>query len=568
MDEYLVTCWNCAGEYDALSAVWCNCDLRNPTKLCPFCMHCFCGATQEYFTKFWDGAPPLLLDEIYSLNTSAGQLGHILVSADFITIPQLVRGMAYSKAHGKRLGESLVALSYVTESQVARALEQQGGGRGRTPPATVSAGSPPTSPAPAAMPTTPEASSTAAITAASAAPSPEALKDALNNLLVVSLKKQASALYVEPSETELVVRVRVDGVLFKLKTFPLDWLGPLNLRLKKLARLDAEECRLPQTGRMVLKVGEKSFDMIVQTVPSAQGESVGLRIIDRVNLSQDLSKLGFEEADYSKFIRVVEGGFGLTILTGPLFNFAGETAYSVMNHLVLRNKKVVSLESPVMSPLNGVNQLEVMETRGFDFVQGLKTALNLSPDVVFMSNIPDGEALKVAARIASGVQVFALMDCATTFEVFDRIRSFGVNLAQPMSALKLVVSQRMIRRNCPHCIERKPITPSVAAEMGHTADEIHLTPEVASCRGCSHCNDLGYAGRKILYETLAVDDAIREVVVSGGGQEELERAAQHQGFLSLRMLHLREVARLASSPEEFARCNYPRPVLQRIYRVK
>lgn len=577
MNEYLVNCWNCAGEYDALSAVWCNCDPRNPTKLCPYCMHCFCSATKEYLLGFWNNAPQELVEEMNSLNSSTGQLGQILVAGGLITVPQLIRGMALSKAEGKRLGEALVALGFVTVPQIDRALEKQGGRQaqqtGSSPTdQSIAAPAEPATPPVAAAAADPHAAAAsfakAPSPAALSASSPDLVKDALNNILLVALKKQASALYLERDAAEVVVRARIDGVLFKLKTLPIEWMPSIVERLKRLAKLNPGESRLPQSGRMSLRTGEKSYDLIVQTLPSAQGESVGMRIIDRDSLAQDLARLGLEESDYAKLVRAVEGTYGIIVLSGPMFNSVTETAYSILHHLVLKNRKVVSLESPVTSSLSGVNQLEIQETQGFDFVQGLKTVLNLSPDVIFLSNIPDGETLRLAARIASGVQVIALMDCPTTFQVFDRIRSFSVNLAQPMAAMQLVMSQRVIRRNCPHCIERKPITQSLAAEMGHSNDEIHLTPEVGRGRGCSHCNDLGYSGRKLLFETLAVDDEIRALVLEGGGQEALERSSQKQGFTSLRLLHLKEVARLASSPEEFIRCAYPRPILKRIYRVK
>ena len=562
------------GEYDAVSAVWCNCDSRNPTKLCPYCLRCFCTASPEFADRFWKHAPDELLEEKYSLNSTKAQLGHILVADGLITVAQLVRAAALSKATGKKLGEALLSSGLVTDEQLEQALSKQkpAGGQAvsNAQPAHSSAvRSTGTDSGPAGLfAGHPEASEAVPSPSPISSSSPDLIKDTLNNLLLAALKRQASALYIEPSAQEVVVRVRIDGVLFKLKTLPIAWQPQIIERVKQLARLQASETRMPQTGRMSLRVGERAFDLVVQTVPSAQGEGAGLRIINRELLKQDLSTLGFEERDYANFIRVVDGTHGLVVLAGPLFNAVTETAYSVLNHIVLKNRKVVSLESPITSALTGVNQLEIQESRGFDYAQGLKTVLNLSPDVIFLADIPDGETLKLAARMASAVQVFAALDCSNGFQVFDRLKMLSGNPAHPVSALQLIVSQRVIRRNCPHCIERKANTPSLASEMGLSGDEIHLVPEVARGKGCSNCNDLGYSGRKTLFETLVLDDEIRNVVTSGGSQEDIERAVAAQDFRSLRMLHLREVAKLATSPDEFIRCAYPRPVLRRIYRVK
>ncbi|MEW6368377.1 MAG: ATPase, T2SS/T4P/T4SS family [Acidobacteriota bacterium] len=573
MSEYIVACWSCTGEYDAVSAVWCNCDSRNPTKLCPYCLRCFCSASPEFADNFWKNAPNELLEEKYSLNSTKAQLGHILVAGGLITVAQLVRAAALSKATGKKLGEALVSLGLVTAEQLEQALAMQkpagGSAAVKAQAARASAGSSAAVAGPTGLPGgRVEAGESVQSPSPLSSSSPDLVKDTLNNLMLAALKRHASALYIEPSEEEVVVRVRIDGVLFKLKTLPAAWQPQIMERVKQWARLQASETRMPQTGRMSLRVGERTFDMIVQTLPSAQGEGAGLRIINRELLKQNLSALGFEERDYTNFIRVVDGTHGLVVLNGPLFNAVTETAYSVLNHLVLKNRKVVSLESPITSALTGVNQLEIQESRGFDFAQALKTILNLSPDVIFLGDIPDGETLKLASRMASAIQVFAALDCSNAFQVFERLKMLSGNAAHPLAALQLVVSQRVIRRNCPHCIERKANTPSLASEMGLSGDEIHLVPEVARGKGCSNCNDLGYSGRKILFETLVVDDEVRNVLTSGGGQEDFEHAAAAQDFRSLRMLHLREVAKLATSPEEFIRCAYPRPLLRRIYRVK
>lgn len=559
MEEYLVTCWNCSGEFDALSAVWCNCDPRNPTKLCPFCMHCFCTATPQYIGTFWRDSPESLRNEVASLNSNAGQLGQMLVSQGLLTVNQLVLGLGTAKATGRKLGESLVASGFLTQPQLEASLEKQAAknGTAKRPEATVR----PDAAAPASNGT---AVSPTPLSASSA----DLIKDTLNNILLAALKRQASALYFEPSPTQLSVRARIDGVLFSLKVLPIDWLVSLMQRLKRLAKLNPEETRIPQTGRMTLKMGERTFDLVLQTLPSAAGEGAGLRIISRDSLTQDVSNLGFNETAYATLMRVVESGHGLVLLTGPLFNSVTETAYSILHHHVLRNRKVVTLESPIMSPMAGMNQLEINDGKGFDFVQGLKSVLNLSPDVLFLSELPNGETLKAAARMAAGVQVIAMLDSPSTFDALDTLKSFGTPLAQSLSLLQLIVSQRVIRRNCPHCLERKPATPALISEMGNTADEVHLTPEVARGRGCPQCNDLGYSGRKVLFETLVIDDEIRQVMAADGPREELEKAAVSQRFTPLRMLHLREVAALASSPEEFIRCGYPKPAVRRIYRVK
>ncbi len=571
MDEYLIDCWNCTGQYDARAAVWCNCDPRNPTKLCPYCLQCFCAANREYLIKFWKNAPLQLQQEKFQLNSTQGQLGHILVSTGLVSVQQLIDGLAHSKANGKKLGESMVELGFILESQMNQALERQCELTGAVPRPAAQTIAPKEGAAHAgvAPPTTsPEASRITPSPTPLSSSSPDLLKDALNNLLVAALKKHASALYLEPTGGEVTVRARIDGILVRLKSLPADWLPGLMQRIKRMAHLDPEELKIPQSGRFSLRMGERSYDIMLQTLPSSVGEGAGIRIIDRSRLKQELPSLGFEPADYAKFIHAVDSDRGLIILTGPHFNSVTETAYSILNHQAMRNRKVVSLESPIASALTGVNQLEVQEGDRAAFVRALKTLLNMSPDVVFLSDLPDGEILKTVSRIASAVQVFASIDCPTTFQTLERLRAFDVSVVQPLAALQLIVSQRVIRRNCSHCLERTPITPSLAAEMGLDRDEMHLTPEVAMCRGCSHCNDLGYTGTKMLYETMAIDDEIREIARSNGTQEDLERALTKQGFISLRMLHLREVAKLSSSPEEYIRGAYPRPVLKRIFRVK
>jgi len=563
MFEYFVNCWNCSGEYDAITAVWCNCDPRNPTKLCPYCLTCFCRADAQFLARFWKEAPQQLIDEKYELNSARGQLGHVLVSMNLITVQQLVDGLAHSKATGKKLGASLIEMGVISEGQIESALDKQMELTGaiRKPPAEASGGE-------AAAPGDAASASAPAASPHQQAAQPDPLKETLTNLFAQAFKRQASALYFEPSGDEVIVRARIDGNLLPLLSFPSASLPGIMQRAKRMARLNPDEVRIPQSGRFSLKMGEKTFDVILQTLPGPTAEGAGMRVVDRSRLSQDLKTLGFEPSDCARLEKAVDAAQGLIVLSGPLFNAVTETVYSILHRKTAQNRKVVTIESPIATAIPGVNQLEVPEGDGAAHVQGLRSLLNLSPDVVFLNDIPDGETLKAVTRIASTVQVFASLDCSSTFQVLDRLRSLDTGFSQTLTVLQLVVSQRLIRRICTHCVERKPITLAMTNEMGLDRDEMHLTPEVATGRGCAACHDLGYSGSKILYETLTMDADIRAIALANGPQEELEQAAAKQGFNPLRLLHLREVAKLTSSPEEFIRGSYPRPLFKRIFRVK
>ena len=328
---YLVTCWNCLGEFDAGAAVWCSDDPKNPTKLCPFCLRCFCDATSEYKQLFWRGAPATLVDELQTLGRSQDRLGDILIRMKRITTPQLLEALVEQRDTGRKLGEILVAHGFVGRDDVEAALRTQGVTR---------------------------LNDTRAGDAEGVYWQQSSPDGVLDYLLALGARKRASDVTIEPQAEQVAVRYRIDGFSFRVDPIPKTFEPALERALFAMFGLDAARRKRAQTGRTTCRFGDEDYDLVIQTVPGPLGLTATVKLINRSTFIKDFGTLGLELEDRVRLVEEIRSGLGLVVVSSPAYNGAITTAYSIMSFLAQGQRDVLSIESPVHWQMEGVRQVE------------------------------------------------------------------------------------------------------------------------------------------------------------------------------------------------------------------
>ncbi len=527
-ETYLISCWNCLGEFDALSAVWCSHDPKNPTKLCPFCLHCFCDASEQFKKEFWRQAPQRLLDEIQTLSKSKDRLGDILIRMRHVTIPQLLEALVDQKRTGKKLGEVLVEKRLVQQADIDAALRTQG---------------------------VQSLSDTRGV-AYSASPvweqsSPEAI---IQYILTLAAKRGASDVHIEPKEDSLSVKYRIDGFFFRVDPIPKSFQSAFTQKLFEVFRLDPRKESKPQTTRSSAKLADGEFDLVAQTLPTTHGISATIKLINRATFIKDFATLGLEIEDRVHLMEQLRASFGLILITSPAFNGSGTTAYSIMNFLVHSQRDVVSLESPVYWRMDGVRQVEVeSDARGLRMEDTLRSVIAVRPEVLVLSSIPDRATASIVCQLATSVLVVALLPAQTAGQGITGL--LAMNVPPPLAAggLVTVTCQRLIRKVCAICRQpAEPPAPQTLALHGIGAEEA-ATLSFFKGKGCPTCNRIGYRGRQAVFEVLAVSPEVRTGIVNGLAAQDLETLAAGAGMRTVRERCLDLVRQGVTTYDEFAR---------------
>ncbi len=435
---YLVTCWNCLGEFDALGAVWCSDDPKNPTKLCPFCLHCFCDASAEYKQQFWRHAPPPLVDELQTLSKSQDRLGDILIRVKKITTPQLLEALVEQRDTGRKLGEILIARRFVSREDVDSALRSQGVNR---------------------LTDTRGGGEAAAVYWQQSNPD-----SVLDYLLALGARKRASDMSLEPQAEQVAVRYRIDGFAFRVDPVPKSFEASLERALFAMFGLDPARRGRPQTGRTTARLGEDDFDLVIQTVPGTQGVSATIKMVNRATFIKDFATLGLELEDRVRLVEEIRSGLGLILVTSPAYNGAGTSAYSIMSFLAQGQRDVLSIEAPVQWTMDGVRQVEA-ETgpQGPRIEETLRAMVALRPDVLMLSAVPDYGTAVVAAQLASSLLVVGQATAASAARGLVAVRELGVPPQLLASSLGLVLGQRLVRTICRIC--QSPAEPPSAQTL-------------------------------------------------------------------------------------------------------
>jgi type IV pilus assembly protein PilB len=376
----------------------------------------------------------------------------------------------------------------------------------------------------------------------------------VNMILLNAIKKGASDIHIEPYEKKFRVRYRIDGVLHEEMTPPLKLKNGIASRVKIMSQLDIAERRLPQDGRIKLKLGQgREMDYRVSVLPTLWGEKIVLRLLDKGNLQLDMSKLGFDPKPQEDFTWAIHQPWGMTLVTGPTGSGKTTTLYSALSDLNRPEYNISTAEDPVEYNLFGINQVQMHEDIGLNFASALRSFLRQDPDIIMVGEIRDFETAEIAIKAAlTGHMVLSTLHTNDAPATISRLLNMGVEPFLITASLNLILAQRLARKICVDCKQEVPKDEKVLRELGMTPDQIAQC-KLMRGRGCKTCNGSGYKGRVALYEVLRMNDTLREMILQGASTAELKIAAIRGGMNTLRMAGNLKVLAGVTTPEEVMR---------------
>jgi len=356
----------------------------------------------------------------------------------------------------------------------------------------------------------------------------------LNMILVEALGQEASDIHFDPIDNKMNVRYRVDGVLQKKHSLSKDIQNPLITRIKVLAQLDIAEHRLPQDGRMKLRMGGREIDFRVSTVPVVFGERVVLRILDRSQMIIGLDKLGISKNILSNFRKYTRQSQGIILVTGPTGSGKTTTLYGALSEIRSSSVNVMTIEDPVEIKLEGMAQISVNSKIALDFAKGLRHILRQDPDVIMIGEIRDKETAEIAIQASlTGHLVLSTLHTNDAASAIARLIDMGIEPYLLTSSLLVVLAQRLVRSICPHCKEGYEPSASELEELNLPAKKLDKNLFYKG-KGCKHCFDTGYKGRQGLYELMPISSKLKEQILKSADATQLNRIALADGMSSLR----------------------------------
>jgi len=371
-----------------------------------------------------------------------------------------------------------------------------------------------------------------------------------NLILVQAVKDRASDVHIEPFEKGLRLRYRVDGVLLDATPPPKQMQLALASRFKIMSSLDIAERRLPQDGRMRIRVGGKDYDLRVSIMPTVHGEKIVLRLLDKSNLSASIDKLGLDPETFQQFKTAVDAPHGLILVTGPTGSGKTTTLYSALNELNNPVYNIITVEDPVEFQIPGINQVPVKKEIGLSFANALRSILRQDPDIIMIGEIRDTETAEIAVEAAlTGHQVLSTMHCNDAPGAIARMDDMGIAPFLISSSVILACAQRLMRRICSHC--KEPVTyPSKMYQDLFIDPSIFDGATLYRGRGCERCKNSGYAGRLAIIEAMTITDELRKLIIARANSRELGKVAIGQGMRTLRMVALERVREGLSTLEQ------------------
>jgi type IV pilus assembly protein PilB len=379
----------------------------------------------------------------------------------------------------------------------------------------------------------------------------------VNVLLVDALRRGASDIHIEPYEKELRIRFRIDGVLYDVMHPPLKLRDALISRVKIMSKLDISEKRLPQDGRIKIKVKvdarSRELDFRVSTLPTLFGEKVVLRLLDKENLMLDMTKLGFEPESLVKFQRNIARPYGMVLVTGPTGSGKTNTLYSALQSLNTIQTNIMTAEDPVEFNLMGINQVQMKEQIGLNFAAALRSFLRQDPNIILVGEIRDFETAEIAIKAAlTGHLVLSTLHTNDAPSTISRLMNMGIEPFLVATSVNLIQAQRLIRRVCKDCKAAHTSPAEALMEVGFSAEEAK-TLKTFKGKGCATCNNTGYKGRIGLYEVMEVTDEVRELILIGASALELRKKAIEDGMITLRESGLYKIRAGVTTIEEVVR---------------
>ncbi|MBL8148631.1 MAG: type IV-A pilus assembly ATPase PilB [Blastocatellia bacterium] len=379
----------------------------------------------------------------------------------------------------------------------------------------------------------------------------------VNVILVDSLRRGASDIHIEPYEKEFRVRFRIDGILYDIMRPPMKMRDAITSRLKIMSKLDIAEKRLPQDGRIKIKVKldgrSRELDFRVSTLPTLWGEKMVLRLLDKEKLMLDMTKLGFEPESLDRFKRQIAKPYGMVLVTGPTGSGKTNTLYSALSSLNTPETNIMTAEDPVEFNLPGINQVQMKEQIGLNFAAALRSFLRQDPNIILVGEIRDFETAEIAVKAAlTGHLVLSTLHTNDAPSTVSRLMNMGIEPFLVATSVNLIQAQRLIRRICKDCKEEVSTPPQALIDVGFSPEEAQEV-KIFRGAGCPTCNYTGYKGRVGLYEVMEITDELRELILVGASALELRKKAIEEGMITLRSSGLYKIKQGITSIEEVVR---------------
>lgn len=379
----------------------------------------------------------------------------------------------------------------------------------------------------------------------------------VNLILVDAIQKGASDIHIEAYEKSFRVRYRIDGTLYEVMSPPNKLRAALTSRLKIMSELDIAERRLPQDGRIKLKLKDKEVDLRVSTLPCLFGEKIVMRILDKGNLMLDLTKLGFDVKPLQDFMEAITSPYGMVLVTGPTGSGKTTTLYSALQQINKIDVNIMTAEDPVEYNLMGINQVQMKDEIGLNFAAALRSFLRQDPDIVMVGEIRDYETAEIGVKAAlTGHLVLSTLHTNDAPSTINRLLNMGVEPFLVASSVVLIVAQRLVRKVCQNCKQPEKLPVETFIQAGFSKEDAKNVTAYKG-EGCNTCNKTGYKGRVALYEIMPVKEEIKELVLQGASALDIKRTAIQLGMKSLRMSGLGKLKEGMTSLEEVVGTTFP-----------
>ncbi|MBI1912806.1 MAG: Flp pilus assembly complex ATPase component TadA [Deltaproteobacteria bacterium] len=353
----------------------------------------------------------------------------------------------------------------------------------------------------------------------------------VDSMITQAVDNRASDIHLEPQENQMKLRVRIDGIMRETLQLPKWVQGPVTSRIKLMARMDITERRVPQDGRIKVRLGKKKLDLRVSTLPTQYGETVVMRVLDPKSAIVDLKGIGLERTDLQKITEVVGKPQGMVLVTGPTGSGKTSTLYSIISHIKKPEINIITLEDPIEYELKDINQVAVNEKTGLTFSSTLRSVLRQDPDVILVGEMRDAETAQIALQASiTGHLVFSTLHTNDALSCIVRLKNMGIPQYMIASALTCVVAQRLVRKICQHC--KEPYIPSIE-ELEKTGITLRCRETLYRGRGCKKCGGTGYMGRMGVFEVLTVNNRMKKLIASDADEQEIMTAVAASGMVSL-----------------------------------
>ena len=350
-------------------------------------------------------------------------------------------------------------------------------------------------------------------------------------ILKTSIQSRASDIHIEPTETNCIVRSRIDGMLSETFIFDKDIYPPMVSRMKLLSNMDIAERRRPQDGRFSAQILDKEYDFRISTLPILNGESIVLRILDKSKVIINLEDLGMHPDNFAKFKKSMKAPYGIILVTGPTGSGKTTMLYGALNDIKSIKTKIITVEDPVEYQLNMIQQVHVNEKSGLTFVSALRSILRQDPDVIMIGEIRDQETLRIAIQAAlTGHLVFSTLHTNDAISALPRMIDMGIEPYLVSGALVCIEAQRLVRKLCPHCKQKITLSQKALDEVKKFLPEGY---QFYKNVGCPQCSQTGYLGREMISEILPISDHIASLVANGASKDEIKKSAYEDGFIDM-----------------------------------